>query len=107
MSAESERDEKPKARSGADITTALCGKTTFAVWERGRKRRMDEELKPCPFCGGKAELKSVKRDKRKVAGLYHMIATIGCKGCPCMVSQAGLSTQSAEGLARAMWNTRA
>ena len=76
--------------------------------EKGKKMEHNE-LKPCPFCGGKAELYSMKRDKRKVFGVYHMIAEIRCVGgfCTARVSQAGYDEQNALENAASMWNRRA
>lgn len=65
------------------------------------------KLKPCPFCGGQAELYSTKRDKRKVLGIYHMIATIKCKSCPAEIKQAGQDNDRAFKNAAELWNRRA
>lgn len=65
------------------------------------------DLKPCPFCGGEAELYRMKRDGRKVMGIYHMIATIKCTGCTAQVSQAGYCEERAIKNAANMWNRRA
>lgn len=67
------------------------------------------ELKRWPFCGGKAELYSMKRDKRKVFGVYHMIAEIRCNGvlgCTARVSQAGCDEKKAFENAASIWNRR-
>lgn len=69
----------------------------------------NNKLKPCPFCGGKAELYSMKRDKRKVFGVYHMIAEIRCVGmfgCTVRVSQAGCDENRAFENAASIWNRR-
>ena len=68
------------------------------------------ELNPCPFCGGEATLYSMKRDKRKVLGVYHMIAEIRCTGvlgCTARVSQAGFDEKRAFENAALIWNRRA
>lgn len=65
------------------------------------------KLKPCPFCGGEAELYSMKRDKRKVLGIYHMIATIKCKRCPAKIEVAGQDNDRAFKNAAELWNRRA
>lgn len=68
------------------------------------------ELKTCPFCGGEAKLYSMKRDKRKVFGVYHMIAEIRCDGvlgCTARVSQAGFDEKKAFENAALIWNRRA
>ena len=70
----------------------------------------NNELKPCPFCGGKAELYSMKRDKRKCFGIYYMIAEIRCAGafgCTARVSQAGCDEKKAFENAALIWNRRA
>ena len=69
---------------------------------------MDNELKPCPFCGSKAELYSMKRDNRKRFGVYHMIAEIRCGyfGCSARVSQAGCDEKRAFENAATIWNRR-
>lgn len=64
------------------------------------------KLKPCPFCGGKAELYSVKRDKKKILGIYHMIATIKCKSCTAQINQAGQDGDKAFKNAADLWNSR-
>lgn len=64
------------------------------------------KLKPCPFCGGKAELYSVKMDKKKILGKYHMIATIKCKSCTAQISQAGQDGDKAFKNAADLWNSR-
>ena len=64
------------------------------------------ELKPCPFCGGKAELYRIKRDSRKRCGVYHLIATIKCRNCTAQVSQAGSSEERAIEFATNIWNGR-
>ena len=68
----------------------------------------NRELKPCPFCGGKAELYSMKRDKRKRFGVYHMIAEIKCTGwdCTARVLQAGCDENRAFENAASIWNRR-
>lgn len=38
------------------------------------------ELKPCPFCGGEAELAHLKKHRHKVLGIYCPVY-IRCKGC--------------------------
>ena len=71
---------------------------------------MPNELKSCPFCGGEAELYSMKRDKRKRLGIYFMIAEIRCcgvLGCTARVSQAGVDEKSAFVNAATIWNRRA
>lgn len=65
------------------------------------------KLKPCPFCGGEAELYSMKRDKRKVLGIYYMIATIKCKRCPAKIEVAGQDNDRAFKNAAELWNRRA
>lgn len=40
---------------------------------------MSEELKPCPFCGGKPYLKVVTRGHTNTA--YTIGAQLGCKAC--------------------------
>ena len=65
------------------------------------------KLKPCPFCGGEAELYSMKRDKRKVLGIYYMIATIKCKSCPAKIEVAGQDSDRAFKNAAKVWNRRA
>lgn len=65
------------------------------------------KLKPCPFCGGEAELYRMKRDSRKRYGVYHMIATIKCRECTAQVSQAGWDEERAIENAAKMWNRRA
>ena len=70
----------------------------------------ETELKPCPFCGGQAELYSMKRDNRKRFGVYHMIAEIRCHGvlgCTARVSQAGCDEKKAFENAATIWNRRA
>lgn len=64
------------------------------------------KLKPCPFCGGEAEWYRTKRDKRKVFGIYHMIATIKCKSCTAEVHQAGYDADKAFENAANIWNRR-
>lgn len=66
-----------------------------------------DELKPCPFCGGEAELYRMKRDRRKVMGVYHTIATIKCTSCTAQVSQAGAWEERAIENAAHQWNRRA
>ena len=69
----------------------------------------ETELKPCPFCGGEAELYSMKRDNRKRFGVYHMIAEIRCQGvlgCTARVSQAGCDEKKAFENAATIWNRR-
>lgn len=69
----------------------------------------DTELKPCPFCGGEARLYSMKRDRRKRFGVYHLIAEIRCSAwdCNANVSQAGVDETKAFENAAKMWNRRA
>ena len=70
----------------------------------------NRELKPCPFCGGEATLYSMKRDKKKVFGIYYMIAEIRCNGilgCTARVSQAGCDENKAFENAAGIWNRRA
>ena len=64
------------------------------------------ELKPCPFCGGAAELFSMKRDARKRYGVYHTIATIKCTRCTAQISQAGSTGEAAIEYAVGRWNRR-
>lgn len=40
---------------------------------------MSEELRPCPFCGGKAYIKVISRGHTETA--YTIGAEIGCKTC--------------------------
>lgn len=72
----------------------------------GNENVEEIKLKPCPFCGGEAEWYRTKRDKRKVFGIYHMIATIKCKRCTAEVSQAGYDADKAFENAAKMWNKR-
>lgn len=65
------------------------------------------KLKPCPFCGGEAELYSMKRDKRKVLGIYYKVATIKCKRCPAKIEVAGQDNDRAFKNAAKLWNRRA
>ena len=69
------------------------------------------ELKPCPFCGGEAGLNSVRRDKRKRLGIYHMIVEIRCigvngVGCTATITQAGADEARAYENAAIIWNRR-
>ena len=45
---------------------------------------MTEELKPCPFCGGKA----IINDVRSGGGVQACIITIKCQGCKVNMSGA-------------------
>lgn len=64
------------------------------------------KLRNCPFCGGEAEVYRMKRDSRKRYGVYHMIATIKCRGCTAQVTQAGYDDERAIENAGHMWNRR-
>lgn len=50
---------------------------------------------------------STKRDKKKVLGIYHMIAAIKCKSCPSEIRQAGQDNDIAFENAAELWNRRA
>lgn len=43
---------------------------------------MATELKPCPFCGGKAE-----RVVKVYAGKYYYIGVVNCISCGCEIRQ--------------------
>ena len=73
---------------------------------RGSENVEEIKLKPSPFCGGEAEWYRTKRDKRKVFGIYHMIATIKCKSCTAEVHQAGYDADKAFENAANIWNKR-
>jgi Lar family restriction alleviation protein len=64
--------------------------------KEGRRREVNAndkiELKPCPFCGGKAEMVSDFDDE-------HYVYCIGCKG--------GWKTMETPEEAAAEWNRRA
>lgn len=50
---------------------------------------MSEELKPCPFCGGKAAIEIIKPRRRtiaKVVTLYAGGVFVECTGCGCAIS---------------------
>lgn len=61
-----------------------------------------QELKPCPFCGNKAEYKSNKRYRGGIA------ATVGCSSCAAKMQQATLkgTVIDAYGHAGRAWNKR-
>ena len=48
----------------------------------------------------------MKRDKRKVLGIFHMIATIKCKRCPARIEVAGQDNDRAFKNAAKLWNRR-
>lgn len=65
---------------------------------------LEKELKPCPFCGSKAERKTNRKDR---AGF---IASVGCVNqlCPAQIQQATLvgTAEDAYQYAEDAWNTR-
>lgn len=64
---------------------------------------MDEKLKPCPFCGGKANIIVVEPHKHFLAKFmpdYEGGAFVECSGCTC-----ALSAESREEAIEA-WNRR-
>ena len=63
---------------------------------------MNEELKPCPFCGGEAVINVIEPHEHVVVNLppYPGGAFIECTGCTC-----AMSGQSEEEVIEA-WNTR-
>lgn len=69
----------------------------------------NSDLPKCPFCGGEAELYSMKQDKRKIHGVHYKIATIRCTAwdCNANVSQAGVDEEKAFENAAKLWNRRA
>lgn len=62
------------------------------------------ELKPCPFCGGKAEHKTYRKYRKGY------VAVVGCarQQCPATISQATFigTPEYAFKLAAATWNDR-
>ncbi len=69
------------------------------------------DLKPCPFCGGKASSHSAHMDERMG---YQTICTISCLSCKASVSgrdtldkNGWANRRDAEAKAMATWNTRA
>jgi hypothetical protein len=64
------------------------------------------ELKPCPFCGGKAERKRIK-PYRKIRGLQTWLAYVGCISCSATTQQASHDPHKAWEYAERHWNRRA
>lgn len=67
---------------------------------------MSEELKPCPFCGGEAVLKS---NTLTVGSRHLAFAECSCSTCGTSkagVSKAGHSGEDAEAMAVERWNHR-
>ena len=58
---------------------------------------MSEELKPCPFCGGEADL-------REVTGGFFVVYCTNIKGCALNPTTLGYETQEE---AAEAWNRRA
>ena len=59
---------------------------------------MEEKLKPCPFCGGEAELINI--DAARVNGICNPI-TVRCKECNCNVNWFCKEQKAIE-----VWNRR-
>lgn len=63
---------------------------------------MENKLKPCPFCGGEAEimrLKTLNIDPSKIMPYY----ICGCPNCGCWFNTDEFHTEEE---AVVMWNTR-
>ena len=73
---------------------------TIAVMEKG-KTTMNDELKPCPFCGGKAVLKIKSFD------IFNNAAFVECKKCHARTDliEAGLHYTAVD-RAKDFWNRR-
>ena len=69
---------------------------------------MNEELKPCPFCGKKAILITTK-EKINIGGVYFEKQYLGCKTLECFgnawIAGREFCTRSTEQNIKA-WNTR-
>lgn len=59
------------------------------------------EIKPCPFCGGKADSDSWLTNKNMV----HGTGWIGCRNCRCFINY--VKGNSGKKLAIEAWNRRA
>ena len=64
---------------------------------------MTEPLKPCPFCGGKAERSCIA--KKKIPTGFYM--QIYCTECDAKVSASAQDASDVVNKAIAAWNTRA
>ncbi len=63
---------------------------------------MEPELKPCPFCGGKAVINPI--DTGVFDDEYR--ASVGCMSCTCEINCDDPNPEEAERQAVKEWNTR-
>lgn len=72
---------------------------TFVMFVRERTANPMTELKPCPFCGGEAQI-------RMVGDLKHLLM-YGCENKSCFKTPLrGCDARSTEREARKVWNRR-
>lgn len=94
---------------GEFCTNTLCKKCPVAKWneESGlhngcMESLMSEELKPCPFCGGKAVIEVIEPHRHIICKMpvYKGGAFIECTECGCAIS-GETETEATE-----KWNRR-
>lgn len=69
---------------------------------------MSEELKPCPYCGGKAELVPCRYLPTTVAGEFYKAVLVQCLMCPAEMASMPMDEDGSKVAERltAKWNTR-
>ena len=67
-----------------------------------------DELKPCPFCGGKAFNATVVHDKESRPNGYRYHGQIMCRNCQATCGTTGFDMTLVEATAKAIeaWNRR-
>lgn len=78
------------------------GAVRKCIDERKEEKKMSEELKPCPFCGGKAVIEVIELHRHIICKMpvYKGGAFIECTECGCAIS-GETETEATE-----KWNRR-